>query len=225
MISDQPPISQKVQSIQPLFIWPATGISTELTPFPKEKSLSLTNKFLKWELTELFRNKVDTPENPDSEEVIKAPMWLKEVKKRLREGPTKRSRLIRKICPRFGRKASNPRQATLHLFAELMEERFQRKLGALQKTPEEESLFRLRSFQGASLRCRWLSSASSTMRGLARLADERDCRTAGWRAEIGGTFPRFLRQNAVLSRLNQNPTDGLIGRMADQCFSIDSDRL
>jgi hypothetical protein len=118
---------------------------TEMTPFLKEKCTLLTNKFIKWEITPVFRDKVNPQEVPDYEKIIKKPMWLKEVKRRLREGSYK---TLEAYCNDMNliwdnAMIFNPREGILYLFAKVAQERFLRKMKKFQKTPEEEYIYKL----------------------------------------------------------------------------------
>jgi hypothetical protein len=118
---------------------------TEMTPFLKEKCILLTNKFIKWELTQIFRERVNPRDVPDYEKIIKEPMWLNEVKKRLRDGTYKTLEAYSSDMSLIWKNAMtfNHRADTIYKYAEVAEERFLHKMSKLQKTPDEEYIYKL----------------------------------------------------------------------------------
>jgi hypothetical protein len=118
---------------------------TILTPFLKDKCARLTDKFIKWELMLEFRNKVDIQGLPSYTTVVKQPMWLAEVKKRLREGAYRTLEAYESEMNLIWSNAMlfNAREDLLFRYAEIGQERFSQKMNKMQKTPEEEYLYKL----------------------------------------------------------------------------------
>jgi hypothetical protein len=119
--------------------------STRLTPFLKENCLRLTKKFIKWEVMSAFREKVDPRVVPEYDKVVKEPMWLNEVKKRLSDGAYNTLEMYVRDMELIWTNAMtfNPPEDLIHKWAEIGRKRFHEKMAVMPKTREGEYIANL----------------------------------------------------------------------------------
>jgi hypothetical protein len=119
---------------------------TTMTPFLTAKCLHLTEKFIKWEIMSEFRDKVDPDSVSEYYSRVKEPMWLNEVRKKLRERKYQTFEQYRRDMDLIWSNAMafNGTGTLLYLFAETACRRFHTKIVNFQKSPQEEFFHKLK---------------------------------------------------------------------------------